>query len=79
MVDKDLTDLKLELTRHIEREAQLREDVSELKTDMGCVKRSIFQVKWLVGALVLCVQIKGLTIVMQSGATSVIAKILIGI
>ena len=38
MVDKDLTDLKLELTRHIEREAQLREDVSELKEDMGCVK-----------------------------------------
>ena len=48
MVDKDLTDLKLELTRHIEREAQLREDVSELKEDMGCVKKSIFQVKWLV-------------------------------
>ncbi len=48
MTNKELTDLKLELTRHIEREAQLREDVSELKEDMGCVKRSIFQVKWLV-------------------------------
>ena len=73
MVDKDLTDLKLELTRHIEREARLREDVSELKTDMGCVKRSIFQVKWLVIGAVCA------TVVMQSGATSVIAKILIGI
>ena len=73
MVDKDLTDLKLELTRHIEREAQLREDVSELKEDMGCVKRSIFQVKWLVIGAVCA------TVVMQSGATSVITKILIGI
>ena len=47
--------------------------LSELKTDMGCVKRSIFQVKWLVIGAVCA------TIVMQSGATSVIAKILIGI
>jgi hypothetical protein len=73
MTNKELTDLKLELTRHIEREAQLREDVSELKEDMGCVKRSIFQVKWLViGAL--CA-----TMAMQSGASAVIAKILVGI
>ena len=45
-----------------------------LKEDMGCVKRSIFQVKWLVIVGAVCA-----TIVMQSGATSVIAKILIGI
>ena len=73
MTNKDLTDLKLELTRHIEREAQLREDVSELKTDMGCVKRSIIQVKWLVVGAVCA------TIVMQSGVSTTIAKILIGI
>jgi hypothetical protein len=73
MTNKELTDIKLELTRHIEREAQLREDVSELKEDMGCVKRSIFQVKWLVVGAVCA------TIVMQSGASAVIAKILIGI
>ena len=35
MTNKELTDLKLELTRHIEREAQLREDVSELKRRYG--------------------------------------------
>jgi hypothetical protein len=74
IMEKDqFTELKVELTKHIEREQQLREDVSELKTDMGCVKRSIFQVKWLViGAL--CA-----TMAMQSGASAVIAKILVGI
>jgi len=73
MSPKELTELKLELTRHIEREQQLREDVSELKTDMGCVKKSIFQVKWLVVGAVCA------TIAMQSGITSVVARILIGI
>ena len=73
MSAKELTELKLELTRHIEREQQLREDVSELKTDMGCVKKSIFQVKWLVVGAVCA------TIAMQSGITSVVARILIGV
>tara|TARA_R100000234_G_scaffold9477_1_gene5625 strand:- start:100 stop:321 length:222 start_codon:yes stop_codon:yes gene_type:complete len=73
MSAKELTELKLELTRHIEREQQLREDVSELKTDMGCVKKSIFQVKWLIMGAVCA------TIAIQSGITSVVARILIGV
>ena len=74
IMQKDqFTELKVELTKHIEREQQLREDVSELKTDRGCVKKSIFQVKWLViGAL--CA-----TMAMQSGVPTVFAKILVGI
>ena len=73
MSAKELTEHKLELTRHIEREQQLREDVSELKTDMGCVKKSIFQVKWLIMGAVCA------TIAIQSGITSVVARILIGV
>ena len=73
MSAKELTELKLELTRHIEREQQLREDVSELKTDMGCVKKSIFEVKWLIMGAVCA------TIAIQSGITSVVARILIGV
>tara|TARA_Y100000114_G_scaffold148015_1_gene160484 strand:+ start:2340 stop:2561 length:222 start_codon:yes stop_codon:yes gene_type:complete len=73
MSNEDLTEIKLELTRHIEREQQLREDVSELKTDMTCVKRSIFQVKWLVIGAVCA------TLAMQSGISTVVARILIGI
>ena len=73
MSAKELTELKLELTSHIEREQQLREDVSELKTDMGCVKKSIFQVKWLIMGAVCA------TIAIQSGITSVVARILIGV
>jgi len=44
-----------------------------LKQIWAVLKRSIFQVKWLVIGAVCA------TVVMQSGATSVIAKILIGI
>ena len=73
MSAKEFTELKLELTRHIEREQQLREDVSELKTDMGCVKKSIFQVKWLIMGAVCA------TIAIQSGITAVVARILIGV
>ena len=73
MSAKELTELKLELTRHIEREQQLREDVSELKTDMGCVKKYIFQDKWLIMGAVCA------TIAIQSAIKSVVARILIGV